>query len=283
MLEGILKEPALKGLFSSLLINMHPNNKQGIQTRVNIIKGHNSNKINKGGYSLLSQHSWPKLQLCQTQSVLNVAGFTKENKKTIVPDRVFAMNQEKADPNSTIITGNLLIGNTLANTLIDTGATHYFVSANFVQKSGLRPDETKTVYNISLPSGTSLNTNKYIRVCKAHIQKHKMLVNLVVVEMDGFDVILGMFRGTPPPNPSFKTQQPLPSGIPIVLATSYAILGVQLPRVEDIKVVRNFPSVFLEDINGLPPLREVEFGIMLKEGTLPISKAPYRLAPTELK
>ncbi|XP_047326921.1 uncharacterized protein LOC124930637 [Impatiens glandulifera] len=232
-------------------------------------------------------------------------------KKAIVPGRVFAMNQEEADPDSTIITGNLLIAHTLAHTLIDTGATHSFVSANFVQRSGLRPDETKTMYSISLPSGTSLNTNKYVRACKAYIQKHKMLVNLVVVEMAGFDVILGMdwltrheahidckkktvsltdqdgrtfqFRATPPPSLSFKIQQPLSSGVPIVLATSYAMLGVQLPRLEDIKVVRDFPGVFPEDINGLPPLREVEFGITLKEGTLPISKAPYRLAPTELK
>ncbi|XP_047307894.1 uncharacterized protein LOC124911451 [Impatiens glandulifera] len=235
----------------------------------------------------------------------------KAPKKAIVPGRVFVMNQEEAYHNSTIITGNLLIANTLAHTLIDTGATHSFVSANFVQKSGLRPDKTKTVYSISLPSGTSLNTNKYVKACKAYIQKHKMLVNLVVVEMVGFDIILGMewltrheahidckkktvslidqdgrtfqFRATHPPNPSFKIQQPLTSGVPIVLSTSYSMLGVQLPRLEDIKVVRDFPDVFPEDINGLPPLREVEFGITLKEGIHPISKAPYRLAPTKLK
>ncbi|GKF09999.1 hypothetical protein Tco_0044223 [Tanacetum coccineum] len=34
---------------------------------------------------------------------------------------------------------------------------------------------------------------------------------------------------------------------------------------------------------GLPPAREIEFGIELIPGAEPISKAPYRMAPVELK
>ena len=33
---------------------------------------------------------------------------------------------------------------------------------------------------------------------------------------------------------------------------------------------------------GLPPIREVDFTIELVPGTTPISKAPYRMAPSEL-
>ena len=51
---------------------------------------------------------------------------------------------------------------------------------------------------------------------------------------------------------------------------------------EDIPVVREFPDVFLEEIFGMPPLREVEFCIDLTPGATPISKAPYYMAPTEL-
>nr|XP_012466407.1 unnamed protein product [Gossypium raimondii] len=38
-----------------------------------------------------------------------------------------------------------------------------------------------------------------------------------------------------------------------------------------------------EELSGLPPIREVEFGIEVMPGTAPISIAPYRMAPTELK
>ena len=34
---------------------------------------------------------------------------------------------------------------------------------------------------------------------------------------------------------------------------------------------------------GLPPDREIEFESELLSGTIPISKAPYRMAPAELK
>ena len=52
---------------------------------------------------------------------------------------------------------------------------------------------------------------------------------------------------------------------------------------QDIKVVRDFLDVFPEDLPGLLPDREVEFTIELVPGTTPILKAPYRIAPVELK
>lgn len=54
-------------------------------------------------------------------------------------------------------------------------------------------------------------------------------------------------------------------------------------RLEDIKVVRVFRDVFPDDISGLPPDREVEFTIDLVPRTASISKAPYCMAPIELK
>ncbi|XP_047310762.1 uncharacterized protein LOC124914292 [Impatiens glandulifera] len=105
---------------------------------------------------------------------------------------VYSMNQKKVNPNSTIITGNLLIANKLAITLIDTGETNSFISAFYVQQDGLKPVESLAVYKISLPTGPGLKTNKFVRACETQLQNHKMFVDLVVVEMSGFDVILGM-------------------------------------------------------------------------------------------
>ncbi|GKD75170.1 hypothetical protein Tco_1333452 [Tanacetum coccineum] len=49
-------------------------------------------------------------------------------------------------------------------------------------------------------------------------------------------------------------------------------------RLEDIPVVREFSEVFLEDLPGLPPVRQVEFQIDLIPGIIPVARAPYRLA-----
>ena len=51
----------------------------------------------------------------------------------------------------------------------------------------------------------------------------------------------------------------------------------------DIPVISKYPKIFPEDLSGLPPSRELDFGIELAPGTQPISKAPYRMAPAELK
>ena len=53
--------------------------------------------------------------------------------------------------------------------------------------------------------------------------------------------------------------------------------------VEMVPVVWDFAEVFPEDLPGLPPKREVEFGIDVVLGTNPISKEPYRMAPVELQ
>jgi len=54
-------------------------------------------------------------------------------------------------------------------------------------------------------------------------------------------------------------------------------------RIEDIPVIKKFSNVFSEELLGLPLDREVEFAIDLLPGIAPISKAPYRMAPTKMK
>ena len=54
-------------------------------------------------------------------------------------------------------------------------------------------------------------------------------------------------------------------------------------KLEDIFIVREYPEVFPKDLPGIPPEREVEFGIDLIPDSHPISKAPYRMALAELE
>ncbi|GKG40406.1 hypothetical protein Tco_0467183, partial [Tanacetum coccineum] len=54
-------------------------------------------------------------------------------------------------------------------------------------------------------------------------------------------------------------------------------------RLEDVPVICEFPDVFPEDLPGLPPSRQVEFVIELVPGAASVARAPYRLAPSEMK
>ena len=55
------------------------------------------------------------------------------------------------------------------------------------------------------------------------------------------------------------------------------------PSILDIPTVCDYPDVFLEELLGLPPQREIEFVIDVAPGATLASITPYRMAPVELK
>jgi hypothetical protein len=59
----------------------------------------------------------------------------------------------------------------------------------------------------------------------------------------------------------------------------YAILALnvkgEVEGLENLPVVQDFLDVFLEELPGLPPKRELEFTIDLKPITQPTARTPY--------
>ncbi|XP_073066007.1 uncharacterized protein [Primulina eburnea] len=80
-----------------------------------------------------------------------------------------------------------------------------------------------------------------------------------------------------------EAEKLLSRGCAVFLASVVDVDRLIKLNIDDIDVVRDFADVFEDDVPGLPPDRDVEFVIDLAPGTVPISKAPYRLAPTEMK
>ncbi|GJU47860.1 putative reverse transcriptase domain-containing protein [Tanacetum coccineum] len=83
-----------------------------------------------------------------------------------------------------------------------------------------------------------------------------------------------------------KAQKYMEKGFPIFLAhiTAKEVEDKSKEkRLEDVQIVQYFPEVFPEDLPGLPPTRQVEFQIDLVPGAAPVARAPYRLAPSEMK
>ncbi|KAK8583482.1 hypothetical protein V6N13_108843 [Hibiscus sabdariffa] len=71
-------------------------------------------------------------------------------------------------------------------------------------------------------------------------------------------------------------------GYEVFLATILNTKG-SLSQIEEIRTVKEFLDVFSEELPGLPPDRDVEFEIETYPGSAPVSMAPYRMAPKELK
>ncbi|XP_073120840.1 uncharacterized protein [Henckelia pumila] len=131
------------------------------------------------------------------------------------------------------------------------------------------PDKSISGFSISLPSGEELSSDLIIRGCSVQMQSHELLADLIILNMSDFEVIFGMdwlsrYEATidyKQRTVSLKTKD----GEPFLFHAT--------PK---------HNSSLLISV-GLPPAREVEFGIELMPGTQPVSKAPYRLAPTEMK
>ncbi|GJS44876.1 putative reverse transcriptase domain-containing protein [Tanacetum coccineum] len=61
------------------------------------------------------------------------------------------------------------------------------------------------------------------------------------------------------------------------------IIQITLDYGVDVKLADDFLKVFPEDLSGIPPALQVEFQIHLIPGVAPVARAPYQLAPSEMK
>ncbi|KAL0546449.1 hypothetical protein IC582_016357 [Cucumis melo] len=229
--------------------------------------------------------------------------------------RVFATNRTEAEKAGTVVTGTLPVLGHYALVLFDSGSSHSFISSAFVSHARLGVEPLRHVLSVSTPSGECMLSKEKVKACQIEIAGHVIEVTLIVLDMLDFDVILGMdwlaanhasidcsrkeVTFNPHSMASFKFKgggsKSLPQVISAIRASkllsqgTWAILAsVVDTREADVSlssepVVRDYPDVFLEELPGLPPHREVEFAIELEPGTVPISRAPYRMAPAELK
>ncbi|KAL0561592.1 hypothetical protein IC582_002026 [Cucumis melo] len=229
--------------------------------------------------------------------------------------RVFATNKTEAEKAGPVVTGTLPVLGHYALVLFDSGSSHSFISSTFVLHARLEVEPLHHVLSVSTPSGECMLSKEKVKTCQIEIAGHVIEVTLLVLDMLDFDVILGMdwlaanhasidcsrkeVTFNPPSRASFKFKgegsRSLPQVISAIRASKLLSQGTWgiLASVVDTReadvslssepVVRDYPDVFLEELPGLPPHREVEFAIELEPGTVPISRAPYRMAPAELK
>ncbi|GKF43447.1 putative reverse transcriptase domain-containing protein, partial [Tanacetum coccineum] len=113
------------------------------------------------------------------------------------------------------------------------------------------------------PNIMTVEIDKVIKGCKLEIEGHEFDINLIPFGSGSFDVIIGMDWLS-----NHKAE-----------ITCHEKEHKQEEMVE----VRDFPEVFLDDLSGLPPSREIEFQIKLVPGVIPDEKSPNQLAPSKME
>ncbi|GJY26909.1 putative reverse transcriptase domain-containing protein [Tanacetum coccineum] len=207
------------------------------------------------------------------------------------PAKVYVVGNAGTNPDSNVVTGMFLLNNRYAFILFDTGADRSFVSTAFSSLIDITPTTLDHYYNVELADGKIIGINTIIRGCTLNFLDHPFNINLMPVELGSFDVIVGMdwlakYHAVIDCTEKIIPQKYMLKGHHVFLAhvTTKEIEDKSgEKRLEDVPIVQDFPEVFPEDLPGLPPTRQVEFQIDFVPGATPVARAPYRLAPSEMK
>ncbi|KAL5548161.1 hypothetical protein UlMin_003392 [Ulmus minor] len=190
------------------------------------------------------------------------------------------------------------------------------VCYNFADGVDRGKDMINQTFRTALPSGDVMLSNYWLCNVPIVISGRELSVNLVILDMHDYDVILGMdfltkyeatinckartvnfrpqgvdqfeFVGKRNKNQkmfisAMRARKLLTNGCSGFLASIVDTTKKEKVELEDVPIVNEFEEVFPDELPGIPPDREVTFEIELVPGTTPISKAPYRMAPMELK
>ncbi|XP_070054600.1 uncharacterized protein [Nicotiana tomentosiformis] len=199
--------------------------------------------------------------------------------------------------------------------LASSGSTYSYVTSYFAIYLGVYHDYLSSLVYVSTPMGDSLIVDCVYRSCLIVLSGFETIADLLLLSMVDIDVILDMewmspyhaifdyhvktmmlsilglprlkWRGTLDYVPSrvikfLKVKRMVEKGCDTYLAYVRNI-SVDTPTVESVLVVRDYPDIFLVDLSGMPPVRDINFGIDLLPGTQPISIPPYRMDPPDLK
>ncbi|GJU41951.1 putative reverse transcriptase domain-containing protein [Tanacetum coccineum] len=229
------------------------------------------------------------------QVAANNGGQGRENQGNQARGRSFMLGAEEARQDPNIVTGTFTLNNHFATTLFDSGADYSFVSTTFIPLLGLEPSDLGFRYEIEMVSGQLVEIDKVIKGCKLEIEGHVFDIDLIPFGHGSFDVIIGMdwlsnYKAKIIYHEKVVTI-PLPDGKVLRVVGERSKEKARLlmsakagdKKQEEIVMVRDFPEVFPNDLSGLPPILEIEFQIELILEATPVTKSPYRLAPSELE
>ncbi|GKE63915.1 putative reverse transcriptase domain-containing protein, partial [Tanacetum coccineum] len=189
-------------------------------------------------------------------------------------EKAYVLGGGDANLDSNVIKGTFLLNNHYASIIFDSGADRSFVLTTFSTFLDISSDTLDVSYAVELADKRISETN----------------IDLMPVEPGSFDVIIDMdwLANHHAVIVCDEKIARIPYGDEVLIVQARVTKKEtkdksEEKRLEDVPTVRDFSEVFLEDLPGLPPMRQVEFQIDLVPGAAPVARALYRLAPSELQ
>nr|GEX11900.1 putative reverse transcriptase domain-containing protein [Tanacetum cinerariifolium] len=229
-------------------------------------------------------------------------------------ERTYLLRDKNAHQDPNVVTCMFLLNHHPTRTLFDSGADKSFVSISFASMLNIPSITLDTTYNIKMADGNLISTNTVFQGCTLTLLNQPFEIDFMPIKLGSFDVVMGMdwlskyhakiicdekvihipienetliIRGNQSRTrlsliSCIKTERYISKGCQVFIAQVMEKKSDE-KRLENIPVVREFPDVFLEELPGLPPVRQVEFQIDLIPRATPVARVPYQLAPLEME
>ncbi|GJS44237.1 putative reverse transcriptase domain-containing protein [Tanacetum coccineum] len=239
------------------------------------------------------RHYRNECPMLRSQNRRNQIGNKSRNNEA--KSRAYAIGGGGADPDSNVVTSTILLNNRYATMLFDSSAYRSILSTTFSTLLDVIPFTLDASYVVKLADRRISKTNVILIGCMLGLLGHPFDIDLMLVELDSFDVIVGMdwlakyhavivydekIVHIPYKDEVFIIEG---GGCGDEITAKRSDDKPKEKRLEDVPIIRDFLEVFLEDLPGLPPTRQVEFQIDLVPGAAPVARSPYRLAPSEMQ
>ncbi|GJR73008.1 reverse transcriptase domain-containing protein [Tanacetum coccineum] len=211
--------------------------------------------------------------------------YTNQCRKTNInaQGRAYMLRDNNAHQDPNVVTGMFILNQHLAKVLIDSGADRSFISISLASMLNISSITIDTFYDIEMADGNLVSTNTVIKSCTFTLLNQPFKIDLMLIKLGSFDVVIGMDWLSKYHAKILCDKKVI--HIPIngeTLIIRVMEKKSNEKRLEDIPVVKEFLDVFPEDLPGLPPVHHVEFQIDLIPGAAPVTRTPYRLAPSEM-
>nr|GEW12270.1 putative reverse transcriptase domain-containing protein [Tanacetum cinerariifolium] len=180
-----------------------------------------------------------------------------------------------------VVMSTFLLNNRYATMLFDSGADKSFVDIKFSHLIENKSVKLNSSYEVELADEKVVSTNSVLRGCTLNLLDHLFDIDLMPIELDTFDVIVGMDWLVERYALIVCERKYIERGSQLFIAqlTKKELAKKQL---KDVPMIRTFPEVFPDDLLRLPSPRQIEFKIELIPGAVPVVRAPYRLSPSKL-
>ncbi|GAU10177.1 hypothetical protein TSUD_418640, partial [Trifolium subterraneum] len=223
--------------------------------------------------------------------------------------RVYSLEGEQARGNNALIIDVCQLGQSEVVVLFDCGATNSFISVECVMRLGLSSTSLLPPMTVAVATGGKVVSKRVCQNCPVSVAGKIYHVDLICLPLKDMDIVLGMdwlsantvYIGCAEKNLYVPIDLNAESrALTALLQNTHQLIqylgaenkcfSIMLTmssksslNPSDISIVREYLDVFPEEINSLPPEREIEFSIDLVPGSQPISVAPYRMSPLELQ